>query len=181
MNGVSPIGNYGSGIPMQPAQYAPAANSAMPASGGVDGGLAAQGSGAVAGASITASQSAVAISQTSISASVESFMGTYGPVMANNEILGALLLLLTLQYMQSSDEQEKKGLLGLMLGLLQQQQQASQAGGSFMYSSSQLNIESTQMVAMSQQMAVDVYAGGGSIGSAPPVSGTGSGSVDTVA
>jgi len=176
MSGVSPIGSYAGGTSMTPVNYAPPAQA-----GGVDGGLAAKGQGAVAGASITASQSAVQMQSTSISASVESFVGTYGPVLADNQILGAMLLLMMLQYMQSDDDEEKKGLLGLMLGLLQQQQQASQAGGTFMYSSSQFSIESTQMMAMSQQMGVDVYAGGGSVGSAPPVSGASSGGVDTVA
>ncbi len=175
MSAVSPISGYGAAVPSQPAQFTPPAQTS-----GVDGGLAAKNGGAIAGASVSASQSAVSVSQTSISASVESFVGTYGAVAADNQILGAMLLLLMLEYMQSNDDEEKKGLLGLMMGLLQQQQQASQASGSLMYSSMQLGIESTQMTAMSQQMAVDVYAGA-SAGASPAVSGPTGGGVDTVA
>ena len=175
MSAVSPISGYGAAVPSQPAQFTQPSQL-----GGVDGGPVAKGGGAIAGASVSASQSAVSVSQTSISASVESFVGTYGAVAADNQILGAMLLLLMLEYMQSDDDEEKKGLLGLMMSLLQQQQQASQASGSFMYSSMQLGIESTQMTAMSQQMAVDVYAGGASAGAAPAVSGATGGGVDMV-
>lgn len=176
MSAVSPISGYGGSLPTQPPQCTQPAQL-----GGVDGGQAAKAGGPIAGASVSASQSAVAISQTSISAGVESFVSTYGPVLADNQILGAMLLLLMLEYMQSDDDNEKKGLLGLMLGLLQQQQQASQAGGTFIYSSSQFSLQSTQMVAVSQQLAVDVYAGGGSAGAAAPVSGPAGGGVDVVA
>lgn len=175
MSAVSPISGYGGSLPTQPLQCTQPAQL-----GGVDGGQAAKAGGPIAGASVSAGQSAVAISQTSISAGVESFVSTYGPVLADNQILGAMLLLLMLEYMQSDDDNEKKGLLGLMLSLLQQQQ-ASQAGGTFIYSSSQFSLQSTQMVAVSQQLAVDVYAGGGSAGAAAPVSGPAGGGVDVVA
>lgn len=174
MSGISPIGSYAAGSPM------PAVSYALPSqSGGPGGPVALSNQGGAAAASATASQSAVLVSSTSIAANVESFVATYGPVASNNEILGALLLLLMLQYMQSDDEQEKKGLLGLLMGLAQIQQQAGQPA-SLMYSSTSLSIESTQMMAVSQQMAVGAYAGGGSIGSVPPVAPSGGG-VDTMA
>jgi hypothetical protein len=98
------------------------------------------------------------ISALSVSASAESFVATYGPVMSNNELLGAVLLLLTMEYLKSEDPEEKKGLLAL-IATLAQQSTAAQSAGSFAYSSSSLSIESLQYQAVSTQIGAGTYAG----------------------
>jgi hypothetical protein len=125
------------------------------ASGELGGAKNTQGLGGQSALSLSASMSSTQITQ-----NVESFVATYGPVMSSNEMLGAVLLLLTLELMQSQDDEQKKGLLAAISTLAQMQQQ-DQGGGMFMYSSSSTSIESTQMTLSADSMAAGAYGGGG--------------------
>ncbi len=145
VGGQVPAMTAGAGLPVGLGQGAGSVRSA---------GLDAQGPAQAAGGAT----SILSLSQTSISASVESFIATYGPVMSSNELLGAVLLLLTLQLMQSRDPDERKQLLGAIMGLASQMQQQS-SGGVLMYNSSSLSIESTQITAVSGEAGLSAYLG----------------------
>lgn len=79
--------------------------------------------------------------------SSETLMASEGvnSAITSNELLGAVLLLLMLEYMQSEDKEEKQGILALMATLAQMQQQNNTQQSLFLYSSSSLSIESSQM------------------------------------
>jgi len=104
-------------------------------------------------------QSLLAISSASIAASAESYVAANGPVLASNELIGLVLLLLTLQYMQSNDDQEKQGLMDLIM-LLAQQQSPDNGSGLLIYSSSSVTMESVQITALSMDNAMGAYANG---------------------
>ena len=146
MGGVSGIGGIaGGGAPIQPKPSATVEGAPTAAQN------------TTGGAATSAGQSLVSMSSTSISASSESLLASNSPVLADQQLLGLVVLMLTLEYLQSDDEEEKKGLLALMLALSQQQ---SSGGEQFMYSSSSLSIESTQIQAVSSETAMNGYTGG---------------------
>ena len=116
------------------------------------------------------------MSSTSISA--ESFLATYGPVLADKQLLGLVVLMLTLEYLQSDDEEEKKGLIALIIALAQQQGAAGDQ--SIMYSASSLGIESTQIQAISSEAAISSYSGAALDPQQTPAADPGSGGLDVV-
>lgn len=79
--------------------------------------------------------------------------------MSNDELLGALLLMLTLEYLKGGQsDDEKQNLLGLILALAQQKMNAEGAGsGTFAFTSSSMSIESTQMQSISMTSAAGAY------------------------
>jgi len=148
MNGISGIGGMtAGGIPQQTHPV-----------GGTKGAQATPVQHDLAGVEATSSQTVASLSTTSINASSESLVVGNGPVMADDRALGLALLLLTIEYLQSNDEEEKKGLLAMMLALTQGQGGGN--GGSFMYNSMSLSIESTQMQFVSTESAISAYSAG---------------------
>lgn len=125
--------------------------------------------------------SIMSVSSTSISSTVESFIGTYGPMLSSNELLGAVLLMLALEYLTSSDEEEKQGLLELMLALAEQLRGGGEASGMFMFSSSSMSIESTQITISSPEMALGSYAEAADTSQQALPSDAGSAGLDVVA
>ncbi len=104
--------------------------------------------------------SLASMSSTSISASMQSFAATYGPALSSNELLGAVLLMLTLEYMKpDKSDSEKKDLLAVILALAQQQQGNSAGSGSIAYTSSSLSIETTQYQGISVASGIGAYSG----------------------
>lgn len=132
------------------------------------------------GVGVAASQSTLSVSSTKMTASVESFIATYGPAMTNQELLGAVLLMLILEYMKSEDSSEKKDLLAL-IGALAQQQQSQSGGGTIMYNSASFSFESTQMQATSTEMAVGAYSGAASTLQQAPATDPGAAGLNVVA
>ncbi len=118
------------------------------------------------------------ITNTSLSYKSE-FMAFDSSAAHNNELLGAVLLMLLLQYMQGNEDDQKNGLLGMMMALAALQGQ--QGNSSFTYSSSSLSIETTQMQMGSSQAAMTAYGGGVDASKAPPVDAGSGGNVDVVA
>lgn len=114
---------------------------------------------AQAGVAVSASQSLASLSATSISATSESLIATLTPSANNNELLGAVLLMLIMEYLKTDDKQEKQGIMGLVSALLQQQQQQSAGAETLMYSSTSYSYESVQMQMMSTDMALAAYSG----------------------
>lgn len=113
-------------------------------------------------AQAAASQSLVSINSLSIAASSETFLSTATNSAGNKELMNALLLLLTLEYLKSDNEEERKGLLALITALAQ----SGQGGESqtLFYSSSSLNIESTQIQIVSSQAGIGAYGGAAGAG-----------------
>jgi hypothetical protein len=155
MSGISGISGLGAGAVW------PTSSATTPAAE-VGGGAAVGASGASAYQDI----SALSYSSMSINASSESLAINQGGGMAaasTNELLGAVLLLLTLQYMKSGDDQEKKDLLGLMTTLVQQMGQSGQSSGgsgggdSLSYTSSSLSIEMTNLQVVSASTGINSY------------------------
>ncbi len=151
IGGISPIG--GGAVPQ----------TNMPASvaGGTAAAPAGQGSQLQAGDTglITPGSSILAMSSTSISASMETLTASNSPMLANNDALGAALLLLVLQYMQESDPTQKQNLLSTIMSIAGGQQQGGNNQSSLMYSSSSLSIESTQLVMIGSGDALGAYSG----------------------
>lgn len=131
----------------------------------------------MAGASAT--QEMASLSSLSIHQSSEMLMVSQGAqgAITSNELLGAVLLMLILEYMKSTDDKEKAGLLALMGMLLQSQQQGAQQT-TLMYASNSLSIESTQMQYMSGQAASSAYT---NAGISPAAGGDGGSSLNVVA
>jgi len=148
---------------------------------GVEGTPASEAQKGLTAGSASSSQSLASLSSTSISASAESFVAANGPVLADKQLLGLVVLMLTLKYLQSDDEEEKKGLMALIIALAQQQ--GAGGGESIMYSASSLSIESTQIQAVSSEAAISGYSGAAiDPQQTPPASpGSGSGGLDVVA
>ena len=96
MSGIGPVSGINSSMP--PMQPAP--TSGAEGTSGVQSGL--------SSGSVTPSQSLTTMSSSAVTAS-ESVMYSRGPVLADEQLLGLVLLMLTLEYMQSDDEEEKKG------------------------------------------------------------------------
>jgi hypothetical protein len=118
------------------------------------GGLA--GSGGIADAAGTSLVNSGSASSLSMSSQVGSLISTCGGALSNNELLGAVLLMLTLEYLKNEDGDQRKDILS-MLGMLLQQGAAGQSS-TMMYSFSSLSIESsTQIVSSSTGLAA--YSG----------------------
>lgn len=116
--------------------------------------------------------------QFSMSASMQStsevYMYSQSPVLADQQLLGLVVLMLTLEYLQSDDKEEKNSLLAMLL-LLTQEQQAGNETFMYSYSSSSLSLDTTQV----QSMWTENQAGGYGAGElTDPYLG---GGVDTVA
>jgi hypothetical protein len=139
MDAISSINSFSASINSMPA-ISQCAGSAQTGSTDAVGGL----------------QSNSSVSKLSISANVQNFMETYGPVMSNNDITGAVLLMLMAEYMKSDDKDEKKGLLGLMMAMMQSQ---SSGQSSFAYNSSSLSIQSSQFQSGTVDLASTGYSG----------------------
>jgi len=88
----------------------------------------------------------------------------------SNELLGAVLLLIMLEYMQSEDEQEKQNLLALAMMVAQAQVQSSQSS-SLTYVSTSLSVESTQIMMAGSATSAYTNAGANPTGSAESAAG----------
>ena len=134
-----------------------------------------------AAGSASATQEMASLSSLSINQSSEMLMVSQAPqgAITSNELLGAVLLMLIMEYMKSTDDKEKQGLLALM-GMILQAQQAQQSGGqqTLMYMSNSLSIDSTQMQYMSGQAASNAYT---NAGVTPAAGGDGGASLNIVA
>ncbi|MBP7935995.1 MAG: hypothetical protein KA354_15235 [Phycisphaerae bacterium] len=98
----------------------------------------------------------------------------------SNELLGAVLLMLLMEFMKTQNEDDKKSLLALMAGLVQlQQQNSTQQSTSLYYSSSSLSIDSIQSQIVSTGTVSGAYTNAGIEPSARPD--TGGARVDAVA
>jgi len=119
-----------------------------------------------------------ALSTFSLQQSATMLSITEGPqgAIVSNELLGAILLLLILEYMQSSDSEEKKGLLALAMVLAQSQTEAS-GGARVDYASTSLSIESTQLLLAGPASNAYTNAGANPAGGAD----AGAGGVDVTA
>lgn len=111
------------------------------------------------GVAVSASQSLASLSSTSITATSESLIATLTPSANNNELLGAVLLMLIMEYLKTDDKDEKQGIMGLIGALLQQQQQQAAGAETLMYSSTSFTYEATQIQMMSSEMALAAYSG----------------------
>ena len=156
---ISPIG---AGLPAYTPPMTPSAGAGLDGSAALDG---------LAKGALSAR-----IDSTSISASSESLMAAWSPMLSSNEAIGAALLLLILQYMQTQDPQERKDLLGLIGSLAAGQQSSEGSSGVLMYSSSQLSIETTSITLTTGGSGYDA---GAQI--APPADSPGSAGLDVVA
>lgn len=154
--------------------YSPAITSpSMPATSAAtaQGGMAAEAT--PAQTSAIQSQEWASLSSLAINQSSESLLvaDNASSAAVSNELLGAILLFLILEYMKSGSEDEKKDLLGLMGTIMQMQQTSGSQSSVLMYSSSSLSIESTEMqmgssstiytnAGLAQSHAADPGAGG---------------------
>ncbi len=131
-------------------------------------------------ANTSASQSVSPLASSQQSTSVNALTQNNLAVISNNELLGAVLLMLMLEYMQSKDDDEKKGLLGLM-GLIAGQQQ--NASGSLYFSSSSIavNMDSLQMQSNSMQTGIAAYNGSTASMQQAPFVDPGAGGLNVVA
>lgn len=113
------------------------------------------------------------ISSQSVSASTETLLVSQQQSAAvSNELLGAVLLMLLMEYMKTQNEDEKKGLLALMAGLVQLQQlNGSQQSSTLYYSSSSLSIDSTQSQIVSIGTVSSAYTDAGVDPTAHPEAG----------
>jgi hypothetical protein len=88
----------------------------------------------------------------------ESFFAALSASASNKDLLGALLLMLTLEYMRGDDsEGNKKDLLGLMALMLQQSQQ--NGSSLLIYSASDMSSQAGQLQTVSSSIAAGAYAG----------------------
>lgn len=76
----------------------------------------------------------------------------------HNELLGAVLLLLLLEYMSTQDEDKKNALLGAIVGLAALHSQQADSV-SLNYSSTSLTMQSTQMQMLSTESIASTYNG----------------------
>jgi hypothetical protein len=140
---------------------------------------AAMAGGPAAAGSAWAASDMASLSQLSISQSSEMLMVSQAPqgAITSNELLGAVLLMLLLEYMKSQDKEEKDNLLGLMGMILQMQQQSNAQQSTLFYASNSLNIDSTQIQMASGQAASNAYT---NAGIDPAAAGTGGSSLNIV-
>lgn len=156
MSGIQGIGPIYGGMSGAPAQAMPPAGAAGQSAKGQ------QVAGSAAGAS-----SILSLSSTSINATSETLLTAQTPMLATNEAIGAVLLMLILEYLQTSDAQEKQNLTSMIVALASMQQQQSD-GQLLFYSSSSLSEESTQLTIATSQ-GLGAYAGtAASLQQAPP-------------
>ncbi len=156
MDGIAPIGGGGylTSRPMnlQSAQ-APAAPAAdAPNASNLKGG------GALAPDALAASGSqALSLSSTSMAMESQSLSMQSAPAANNNELLGAVLLMLMLEYLTTQDENKKDALLGAMVGLAALQSMQQDQGASLSYSSMSMSMESTQIQMVSSESVAGAY------------------------
>ena len=171
MNGISAVGvASGGAMTARPNPIIQASTQAAPAAKAAPGGQSTpadqltpvSGQRAVSELAATGSQTVVSASSMSVKQSSEMLMVSegVGGSITSDELLGAVLLLLILEYMQSEDEDEKKGLLNLVLAIAQQPQQDSDNGGFLMYNSTSQSIESTRFQMVSTENVVSAYSAG---------------------
>lgn len=173
MDGLSGIGNLPPGG-TAPLVYGLASTGAAPTAP-----LQGQTSSNVAGATASAAQSVFSRSSTSTAANVESFIATYGPIVSSNEMLGALLLMLIMQYIKTGNDREKQDLLGL-ISVLARQQQGAGSGSTFVYQSSSLSIESTHIQAAASEVSAGAYTGATATLQQAPATDPGSAGLDVI-
>ncbi len=142
MDGVSGISNVYS--PAMAGASTPAAPAATPPAAAAQPGTAAQ---STTPAGAVQSQEWASLSSLSVNQSSESLLivDNASPAAVSNELVGAILLFLLLEYMKSGSDEEKRDLLGLMGAIVQMQQTAGGQSSVLMYSSSSLSMESTQL------------------------------------
>lgn len=158
MSPVNAIGGY-SGYPTHTIS-----SGAMPTAAG------AEPAGRPGGVNVGAQAASVAGSSSSVSARIESFVGTYGAG-GNRDMVDAILLLIALKLMTSDDKKQQESLAALML-LMMAMQQGQQESGGFIYQSASLSVEQTSLAAAasSTQAAAGQQAyGGGLAGAVGPV------------
>ena len=107
---------------------------------------------------VSSSQATALIQSTSILGSTEPCSGNRGLVLSTSELIALVLLELILQHLQGGDEEQEKWLAKLM-SLVSQQQSSDAGGGLFMYSSSSLSIQNTQITTISVDNALEGYGG----------------------
>lgn len=114
------------------------------------------------GAVATAGTGSVAntVMMTSLQQSSETllFAGQSTAAPINNELLGAILLMLLLKYLQSADTNEQQGLLALMNSLVQGQQGGKADSSVMLYSSSSLSIDTLMVQTQGVDAAANAYA-----------------------
>ena len=177
MEGVSGIqGVSGGQPPALPAAVRQAdASSNIPVAGGTAPAKSGNGAAVPAGSQ---TGGVAALSTFSLHQSATMLSIAEGPqgAIVSNELLGAILLMLILEYMQSSDSEEKKGLLALAMVLAQSQAQAS-GGARMAYASMSLSVESTQVLLAGPASNAYTNAGANPAGGAD----AGAGGVDVTA
>jgi len=168
MGGIEAIGSATSGM---------TAGAISPA-GGASGGQTLQ----AGGLEQSAGQSSVlSLSSTSIQASSETLLMAKSPMLASNEAIGAVLLMLILQYLQTGDAQEKQNLTSMIGALAGMQQQGKGGGGELLfYSSSSLSVESTQMTIATSQ-GLNAYTGAAASLQQAPAADAGSAGLNVLA
>lgn len=165
MSGLSGIGGVGGYLP--PQQQSNLGGDALQAP-------AASGSASPGG-------SILAVSSSSISASMETLMSMDMPMLASNEALGAALLLLVLQYLQTGDSNEKQQLLDVIASLAASQKGGGAGGSLMLYSSSSMSIENTQMLLIAPGDAAGAYSGASALNQQAPQIDAGSAGLDLTA
>jgi hypothetical protein len=80
------------------------------------------------------------------------------PAANTNELLGAVLLLLLLEYMSTQDQDKKDALLGAIVGLASLQSQQADAV-SLNYSSTSMSMQSSQMQMIASDSIASTYNG----------------------
>jgi len=121
------------------------------------------------GSPAAGSTSVLSLASTSVNAASEAILASDIPMLASNEAIGAVLLLLILQYLQSTDPAERQQILDTVLALsgMLRQDRGSSANVLF-YSSSDVSIESTQL-ALSTTEGLNAYSGSAAnLRQAPP-------------
>jgi hypothetical protein len=109
-----------------------------------------------AGTSTLSGGSMYGLNASSLSATSESFSISSSPLLADRDLMGLVVLMLTLELMQSDDEEDRKGLMALIFALGQMQQQAG--GESFSYSASSMSMDSSSLQAMDSSQLVSGYS-----------------------
>ena len=160
-----------SGVSMAGAQMSQVGMASGPTAAMPDPGVAAAG-----GSQQISSASA---SSMSMSASMETMVSSY-QASGNKDLMGALLLMLTLEYLRSDDDKKRDGILSL-LGTLLQQSGGSGGSSSMMFNSYAMTMESTSMQVVSSGTGINAYSGTGLSTSQAPAVDSASAGLDVVA
>lgn len=147
VEGLSAIGAVSQYSAAPSVQYAAAAGTAESLSG----------SQASAASALAVGQSSTSIAASSMTAtSTQTLIAGSSAAATDNQMLGAILLMLILEYLQSSDETRKQDALTAIVTMLQQLQEQRPAE-TFLYSSSSMSIESSQLQIASTDLAMGSY------------------------